>query len=282
MHLVQKCLKSYWVKNKTNSLVLLYAIGITSNAFASFITIDSEIITTIEKNIITIEVNITNNGDETAYSISLDTRFQNNTYSLPPIKTLEPGEITKRIFSSSIEKKISRTIIPLIISYQNIEKQEFSIVTFANAKIVKQPELTLCGSMTPIRITQHATLTMKIKNFDDQPHSVSIKMITPREFSVAPSLQKISIPPTSEVKLHFKLENESAMPNNDYFIFGVISEEGEDNRIYENIVEGKIITVSLKNIFYFFTNKNLVPMLGFLIFAYILSQFLIKRNIKNV
>ena len=272
-----------FVKHRMNILTMLFAILMASpNSLASFITIHSDISTKVETKKIIVTIKIHNNGNKSAYNMNLDAVFKNQKISFLIAEELKPGKMSEQKIVLPFKEEFLRIIIPLTINYQDVEKRAFSILSYADAKnsMLKKP--TIYSKIPSFSIAEEKNIPLIIKSLDEIEHQITARIIIPKEFSISPMLQKVSIPSKGVVRLPFKINNFSAIPRSNYFILGIISEKREHNMLYEDIVPGRINVISHQNIFNLFTRKELNIILGLLILLYLFSQFFTKQNSKNV
>ena len=244
---------------------------VTSDLFASFITMDVNVSTTVQAGEIEVYCTVINRGDEPANDVKIDALFKDRTISSPSVSTLGPGETTRQIFRSSMTKGFLRTIVPLVIHYKDVNGYLFSALSYADAKLRETSTSPIFGKVEPLTIARRGTLIIKLKSLDGQAHQVSVRLAVPNELTVTPLAQEIGIPASGESTARFKLSNFSAFVDSNYMILGILSEQ-RSSGLYENVLLGRVNIVAPESIPGLLSSKLFIPLLGLLILAYVLCQ----------
>lgn len=262
-------------------LLSLLIINSTSIVFAEFITIDTDVSTTVLGSEITIDVNLKNRGDESAYEITVAAFLRSVKISSCTISKLEPDAETVLTLRSEIAGGFLRTIVPLSIYYKDGKGHPFSVLSYAVATYFGHETPRVLATIEPIKLARRNTVILTAKSMDGEPHHMGIKIIVPNELSVSPKTRQVDIPSIGEVYASFKLVNFGAVPNSTYVILALLSEEREKG-IYEDVALGKARIIVPKSIVKILSGNSVLWILGFLIVCYALYQLISARKRNSV
>ncbi len=228
--------------NKTLTAVILAFMLVISYAGASYITLETAIVT----NPNSISVSITNKGDEPAYNVqpSLISPIVAN---IAVKQRLEINEKQTSMFDIGLSDSLPGTYpVILNIDYADANNYPFSAIatsTWIN-KLATSPGLIM--ALEPIKLSGSNKLKLSVKNLDDHKKDIEIRIIVPKELTVEDEKQ-LSLEPRSSGKLSFKIEDFSARPDSTYAVFA-IAEYDKDGRHYTSITSSSVKIVKGLNI----------------------------------
>lgn len=205
-------------------------------ACAGYITIKTETTTAVDSDNLKVNVEVTNEGDESAFNVQINVNDNQRIQSSPIKKILAVKEQFKYEANYHLtQTKQGRYPLAVTIDYTDANQYPFTALTVTNYSFGSDTVSKIFGSAKDIRLTSHASLPLTLKNIDETPKEVQISLTVPKEASVQEKVKKVSIQPRSEVNTTFILNNFSALPGSRYQVFFILEYEDE-NKHYSTIV----------------------------------------------
>ena len=261
-------------------LPVIFLFLLKSICFASYITIDTDVLVSVNEGQITIDCKVTNNGDETAHQVEIEADFGEKKFSSHPANTLAPGKSLQEQFQFTPKTIFSRMIIPLAIRYKDANLYSFSAISYADAKSATDELSAIYCQINDLSLSRKGNLVLTLKSLDDRSHNAAVSIITPHELTVTPIEKSIRIPKKNEVKTKFEIDNFSALTPSTYAILCIISEKRTSGQ-YEAVFSGRINVISSTESIKILSNQYLIWIIISLIIIYFLYQFRRKRSHQN-
>jgi len=250
---------------------------------ASFISLTTTISTDImTENTTKVNVKLVNSGDEAAYNVQISLITENFQTNPIFVVVLNPNNPFEGNFTLDLEDKILPGNYPIVVLVDYADANGYPFSSVSPTSIVYK---TLTSSKVS-GVTQELSLTGKetkkfiltIRNLDDLPHDVDVKLILPRELKVNDEERRISIQSKEEKELSFDVSSFGALPGSSYVALATM-EYDDDNSHYSSIARG-MINIGKES-------STVLPewiyIVGILILIaiFILYQFKGKKNEKN-
>ncbi|MBN2015028.1 MAG: hypothetical protein JW778_07600 [Candidatus Altiarchaeota archaeon] len=196
------------------------------------------------------ELTLINNGDEPAYDVFASLVLGEGLSSDDlAVGILYPGEPYSGAFVINIDENITpgSYSIPVIVDYRDANGHPFSAISSFSLNLkkavlskvtLKVDELTLAGA-------GEKKLMLTVRNLDDLPHSINVKLFLPRELSSDVDERTLFVVKKSSSELSFKLSSFDALPGSSYIVCVVASYEG-DGLHYSSYSNGVVHVVEEK------------------------------------
>jgi len=239
--------------------------------------------TTVSTDIMTedstkIHVKLLNSGDEPAYNVQMSLLLSSSFNSEPIfIETLNPNEPFEADFDVTLTEEIIPGNYPIVIltDYADANGYPFSSVSpsfivYQTRKLSKVsggiPTLSLSGKKSK-------NLILNIRNLDDIPHDVEVKLFLPRELKVVDEERTLSIGAKDEEQLNFEVSSLSALTGSSYIVLASMEYEYEDSH-YSSFGRG-VIKIEEEKPFEF---SIWIPILSFCVLLIIFLYYFIRRK----
>ncbi len=223
------------------SILFLIPQVVLAGVISLTTTVTTDIMT---ENATSVRVKVLNSGDESAHNVQVSLitdNFQSNPIF---VGDLSPNNPFEGDFTLGLTKEILPGTYPLIVLVDYADANgyhPFSSVS-PTSLVYKTPTVSrVSGVMQELSLTgkESKTLTLTIRNLDDSPHDVDVKLILPRELKVTDEEKIISIQPKEEEELGFQVSSFSALPGSSYVVVSLI-EYDHDNSHYSSVTRGMI------------------------------------------
>jgi len=254
-------------------LVVFFIINFTSIVFGEFITINTNVSTVVEGPEAILDIKLKNLGDEPAYEVSVAAPVQSKKVISSKIPTLEPGAEKMLTLRTAIETDFLQKIIPLMIYYKDGKSHPFSVLSYAIARSSGAEPSRVSAKIEPIELDRQKVFVVKAKSIDEKSRHVDIRIFAPDELSVSPKNIELDITGTGEVDALFKLSNLNATSNSIYLILGIVSEKRKKG-LFEEIILGKVTTITSKSIIEILSGRSALWVLGLLALCYIMYEII--------
>jgi len=273
----------------TSFVFLLALMSLTFGASAKYITISNTI--SMERIVsggeTTINVSLSNTGDEAAYDVQLSLllpdKMEANQVFLGKVDPLIPQSAT---FNVKIDPSMNpgTYTVGILTEYKDANKYPFSSVS-PNTLILKEPrssqisgmiqELSL-GSKGEVR-----RLRLEMRNMDDKDHSPQLRIFAPKELKLNPTEKALSMNGRSESVQEFDISSFGALEGSSYTVFASMDYD-EGGAHYSSTAVGMVKIVKQAEVLNF---SGLVPIIAlvFLVLVFIAYQIyhLVKKNVKK-
>jgi len=198
----------------------------------------------IEDKMANISLNLLNGGDEAAYDVQVSLVLPDG-FSSDSIFTqvLHPNEPLEGIFNITATENMIPGKYPAVVmtDYADANGYRFSTIS-PTSVIYRTPTVSMVSGSIPELILsgkQKKRLTVDIKNLDDIPHDVKVKLFLPRELRSDEYEKTISMKAKGEKRVDFLVSSLSALPGSNYIILVSMSYE-DNNLFYSSIARGSI------------------------------------------
>jgi len=246
----------------------------TAISHARFITIDTRVETKLQGDKLTINVELTNRGDEPAYNLLVNIEIGRHSQAGKPVEKLEAGEVFKSQFNFDISFGKPGTY-PLItrIDFTDLNQYPFSFVSLTDLIYGEGGPPKIAVRMKPLEMAEEDKLHLTVKNLDANEKEISVRLITPKEITPREPLRVLNLAPKEHQVLYFPVSNSSALVGSDYAIYALMSYEDE-GRHYFTSASGSIRIIEKKKL----TRQQLYLLLGIPLGILVLYLLFILRK----
>lgn len=261
-------------------LFLIFILFFKSPGFASFISIETNVIATANNGLITVDCKVTNKGDEPAHRVEIEADFTEKKFISSPVDLLPAGSSISKQFKFSPKTNFLRIVIPLTIRYKDANQYAFSAISYADIKSKTDESPAIFIKIEDASISKKGKLVLKIKSLDQNAHNLSLRIVAPSEITALPLAKTISVPKENPMNETFEIENFSAIAPSTYMILGIASEKRDSGR-YDDAFIGKVAVVPEKQWFDFLSHPYLVWTFTVLLVGYFIYLLFHKRQKKD-
>ncbi|MFH1542603.1 MAG: hypothetical protein ABIE84_05890 [bacterium] len=264
-YLMKECLR--------HIIILLFTLLISTQVFASYISLNTSVTTKVEDNRLKVLVAVTNKGDESAHNVQAEIRVGAKTIMAEKVQELGIDKTYKGMADVSLAgNRPGQYPLVVIMHYADANMYPFSAPT-AQTFSYRSEELPsdLFGKIKSVTFWKKGELTSTIKNLGEQEIVGTAKLVIPRELSAGQTEQPIKVSAKGEDGATFQLENFSALSGSTYQIF-LVNEYELDNIHRTNITSGQVKIVEASQVMGINTQLLLVA-LAVLLTVFILVQF---------
>jgi len=219
-----------YIKLTSFFLVILLLV---SFAYADHITIETNVKSQVEGNILNNEVKITNLGDEYAFNVKASLILNGSVYKSIVKETLSVGESFK--FNKSIEIPYSiKGTYPLItkVDYQDSNNYPFQALSISSFNLINITTSNVEVRLENTKLSDKGTLNLLILNKDNKEKDIIITIHAPEGIKVTNTPIKTKL--KNNLKLNFDLERINALSGSNYAVFAVV-EYDENNKHFTSI-----------------------------------------------
>jgi len=251
-------------------IVGLLIVFLASSVSASYITMQ----TTMEINSTAGTINVTNNGDESAYRVQIISELLDNEYKSEIKGELKVGES----FSAKIPIDLSKDgMYPLLVTihYQDANGFLFSALVSRLVEKNVQGRSEITVELNDAEIEESVKVPVKITNFGEEKKEVSISLFMSGEFTVKDNNQSVSVGPKSHEEVFFKVENFAARSGSTYAFYAITEYDLQDGH-YSAIDAGGMRVVE-KQPTKLFDKKVIMIALAVIVLIFIILQFKRKK-----
>ncbi len=189
---------------------------------------------------------IVNSGDEPAYDVLVSLILPDGLNS----NDLFPGELNPgKPYTGEFKIGVGENVVPgkytagVVTDYKDANGYPFSAVsTFS--MIIKKPTVSRVVARIPeITLGDKETrdLRFSIKNLDDKPHQVEVKLFLPRELKSDNEKKTVAVDSKSDREVSFTISSFGALPGSNYVVFALIDYEEEG--LYYSSSSGGVVHV---------------------------------------
>ncbi len=231
-------------------LIFLFLIIFAASTFASYISLNTTLVSKANDNQLRALVSSTNKGDESAHSVQAVLQTDGRTLRGEKITELPVGANYQAAFTIPLAKKLPG-VYPLVLTmhYADANQYPFSALTAQTYTYkAEPPPAEIFGRIKGATFWKTGVITLTIKNMSDQELMVTAGLATPRELIAELGSRAVTIAPRAERHLDFKLENFSALSGSTYQLFAVLQFE-KDGLHQTTIVTGLAKIVENRSLF---------------------------------
>ena len=221
-------------KERTSLILLVFLCLFSADASAGTIKIMESPLTIFVNNSgnVDIAVQFMNGGDEAAANVRLSLILPEGFSSTPNtvfIGTLETNKLQNVSFVLNVPDGISPGIYPVVArtDYTDLNQYPFSSVTPGTITLKEDTYPLLSVSMEQVTVEDKgkANLSLIIRNLDDKPHNLSIRLYLPREIKTDTTELGLLLDGKSERNISFVVSPFGALPKSTYVTFASIEYE---------------------------------------------------------
>ena len=225
------------------SSILCLLLFFSSVSSARYITFDTTVRTTTKteqgKDILAVSVELTNNGDEPAYSVRIRVKSGGRSQAGLVRQILGVKEILREEFEFDISfGKLGKYPILVRTDFADANQHPFSALSLSliNYRGAASPKIFF-DKPEPLEIAKKGELCLKIKSLDEKERDINVRLILPRELDAAgASVRKIRISPREEKDMCFTVSNFSALVGSAQAVFGLLEYDDEENHFSVSVM----------------------------------------------
>jgi hypothetical protein len=253
---------------------LIFLLISLSPAWASFISINTEMQDIeIQELIGQSEVTIRNQGDEAAYDVSISIKLPQGLSAEDIfIGRLEAGGSYKGAVTIETQGEVSEGVYPsvLLVNYKDANSYPFSALAPFQVVYRKRTSSNVFGILEEVTLSgdKRETITLSIKNPDQEPHDLGIRLYLPKELNVDEPGKSVTMEPLGERPVDFQISSFSALPGSSYVVFASLTYE-EDGEAYSSFARGTVLIEEERKLF---SNTILIPALILLLMVFLFFQ----------
>lgn len=226
-------------------LIIILLLSIHS-VYASVISLTTTISAeTMSKNSAKLHIKILNSGDEAANNVQISSLTEDFKTDVINVGILEPNIPFEGDMNVSRTKEIDPGNYPIVVltDYADANGYPFSSIsrvdlTYKTNTVSKVSsvinELTLSGK-------ESKKLILTVRNLDNIPHDVKVKLFLPRELKATDEERNLSIGSKEEKTLNFDVSSFSALAGSSYVVLDSI--EYDDNNLHYSSFAQTIIKI---------------------------------------
>jgi uncharacterized membrane protein len=214
------------IKTPVYLIILALSLSVLS-AHATYISMQNSV--TVEKiinaNQTSVNVSITNGGDEAAngvqISLLLPEGFKSSTIFLG---RMEPNQMQTAEFPVEIEPNTAPGVyvIVLLTEYKDANGYQFSAVNSNNLVVKEARSSQIDGVLSEEEIGNTGEIkkiTLSLRNTDQKDHEVKIRMFYPKELKINPDEKTLTVKARDNPVIDYEVSSFGALPNSNYVIF---------------------------------------------------------------
>ncbi|MDI6826250.1 MAG: hypothetical protein QMD36_03590 [Candidatus Aenigmarchaeota archaeon] len=263
----------------TKKLIILFTLLLTSHLVSARVislttTITADI---MSENTARLHVKLLNSGDEAAHNVQISSLTEDFKTDLIYAGILEPNVPFEGDLNISRTKEINPGSYPIVVltDYADNNGYPFSSIspaylTYKTHTVTKVsgiiPELTLAGK-------ESKKLVLTVRNLDNIPHDVKVKLFLPRELKTVDEERSLSIGSKEEKTLNFDVSSFSALSGSSYVVLASLEYE-QDGLHYSSFAQSIINITEKKSPSIPFW----LPILTFFVLLIIFVYYFIKRR----
>lgn len=224
------------------SSILCLLLFFTSISSARYITFDTTVRTTAKteqgRDILGVSVELTNNGDEPAYSVRIHAEAGGHSQAGPVIPILGVKSLLREEFEFDLSfGKFGKYPVLVRTDFADANQHPFSALSLslinyrgaASSKIFfDKPE--------PLEIAKKGELCLKVKSLDEEERDINVRLILPKELDAAEPARKIRVSPRNEKDVCFAVSNFSALVGSAQAVFGLLEYDDEENHFSASVM----------------------------------------------
>jgi len=204
-------------------LVAAWALPLAS--VASHITLETKSGSSFRQGEVSVNVEITNSGDEPAMSVQVEAILGDRSLTSPLCEELPVGQTHRAVLEMGPPPAPAgiHTVI-LKVHYTDGRGYPFTALTSIGV-VTTVPELDrepLTATLAPSPSRRRNELTLTVATSTEEPMEAHIRLVLPGELSCKKPDLDVSVPPRETQTCRFLVDNEGALPGSTYAILAVI------------------------------------------------------------
>jgi len=214
-----------------------------------------------------------NQGDEAAFEVDMSLILPKGFSGKEAyIGVLEPNGRSETFLNITLTGDALPGVYPavVIVNYRDANSYPFSAVTPFNIINRERTTSKVFGIFRELMLegNEEETFTLSIKNPEDEPRTLDVRLYLPKELSSREREKTVSISPLGEAKIDFSVSSFSALPGSTYAVLASITYETE-GREYTSFARG-ILKIEKEN--KLVSNQVLLAVLIILIALFLFYQ----------
>jgi hypothetical protein len=164
-------------------------------------------------------VDITNRGDERAYDLQVETRFEDLVKVAPALRDLAPGETRSVQFFFPLDTTERTARLPLVsrLRYRDANGYAFMALSCDTVSLGNPPPPRILGHSEPVSLLREGTITATIRNNGEGPMTIEAEILLPDEITCPEPRRKLTLQPGAQVEIAYPLRNFSALKGSLYY-----------------------------------------------------------------
>lgn len=204
-------------------LILVLGVLACLPLHATYITIKTQVDTSVRDNQATITVLTTNAGDEAGYDCRVTIEAFGESYRLPKIDTLDVNRpYMNRVSIDCTEQKPGRHGVTVLTQYRDANQYPFSAISIGYLKLGATSASPVMGKLS---ISQSGTVSwanVKVRNLTKAVQRATVKIVVPDELRCATPEQIVDLEPSAMETLQYKITNENGLVGSAYQVCALI------------------------------------------------------------
>jgi hypothetical protein len=252
---------------------ILFLFSFSSLASASYINLNTSVVTRAEGDLLNVAITSQNNGDESAYNVQAELLVAGKRILLAKSDEIGIGQSYTAHTRQWLSFKLPGDYpLIIILHYTDANQYPFSALTSAVFRYRSEtmPSLIL-GSMDSKTFWEKGKLSLDFKNLSDSVLELSTRLITPRELSVGENNIKTQVQPRGQGGVDFAVKNFSALSGSSYQVFAV--SEYEENGVHRTQITPGFIKIVERRTFLGVDYAYLIIVLVILVLLFAFFQF---------
>ncbi|MBW2428469.1 MAG: hypothetical protein JRF56_05875 [Deltaproteobacteria bacterium] len=259
-------------------LIVACSVFIPQVTHARYITIGTKIEAELNQEKLIVIAEITNNGDEPAYSLVCsvtigETSLRGNTKQILQIKE---SYINKFDLKNPFDKAGNYPVI-VRTDFTDANQYPLSAISVTHVHYLETVSPKVFGKIDSLEMAQKGQVRLKLKNLEGKEKKLSVGLIVPNEISTSKPVIRIKLDPNGEQDLDFAVSNFSAIVGSNYSIFALI-EYVHNDKHYSISIPGSIKIVEKQKL----TSSQVYIIIGIpLVLLLLFFLFLMVREKKS-
>ena len=213
-----------------NATILLIILALTpAHASASYIQLipSLSINDIVSEDTVTIPATIVNNGDESAYNVQMTLLLPDGFTSKNIfMREIKPGEKKEGVFTLEIpaDTPPGTYVLALLTHYADANEYPLSSINSAILNYKTSTSSAVTGYMGTTELGREpVTLNITLRNREEKPHDITLKLLLPDELQTNQITTKATIEPNQEQQIQATITPTGALPGSTYPIIATSS-----------------------------------------------------------
>jgi hypothetical protein len=224
-------------------------------------------------------VKLLNSGDEAAYNVQISLITDSFKTDQAYVGNLDPNVPFEEDLNITRTKEIFSGSYPLVVmtDYTDANSYPFSSVSQNYIIYKTRTGSKVSGTFSELNLTgkESKKLVLTLRNLDNAPHDVKVKLFIPRELKVLNEDRNLSIESKEEKTLDFDISSFSALAGSSYVVLASLEYE-QDGLHYSSFAQNIVSIVEKKSPSIAPTIPFWLPILTFFVLLIIFGYYLIR------
>jgi len=234
---------------KKKLILLIILLLCLNSVYASVIslttTIDAE---TMSKNSAKLHIKLLNSGDEAAHNVQISSLTEDFKTDIINVGVLEMNTPFEGDMNVSRTKEINPGNYPIVVltDYADANGYPFSSISRVDLTYKTRTVSKVSGVISELSLSgkENKKLILTVRNLDNIPHDIKVKLFLPRELKSSDEERSLSLGSKEEKILNFDVSSFSALTGSSYVILTSLEYE-QDNLHYSSFAQS-IINITEK------------------------------------